>query len=437
MARLESDTALVHEYATRFAASRALHERAAASLAGASTHDSWRFDPFPLQFTDAWGAYKRDADGNTFVDLWTGHGALLLGHRHPAVESAVAEQLARSTHPGGAHPLQVEWAECVRRLIPSAERVRFAASGTEATLLALRVARSFTGREVVIRIDGHFHGWHDEALARAVPASAGINPRTAENVIVLPFDLNQIAEALSELEAATLILEPGGGGAGALPWSSEDLATLRELTTRHGTMLIFDEVISAFRYAPGGVQELSGVLPDITVLAKILAGGLPGAAVAGRADVMSVFGTRMPHTGTFNANPLSAAAGIATLNLIADGVPQIIAERACERLVQGVNAAAERHGHDLRLFRQSSVFHIVLGGLATGAPVAPSPAVFGLHRQFRDDYIRLRRALLLEGVDAHLVHGWVSAAHTDDAVDEAVRAFERAMERSLLSPSLP
>jgi glutamate-1-semialdehyde 2,1-aminomutase len=429
MARLESDTALAHEYATRFSASRLLHARAVASLAGASTHDSWRFDPFPLQFTDAWGAHKRDADGNVFVDFWTGHGSLLLGHRHPAVETAVAEQLARATHLGGAHPLQVEWAERVTRLIPSAERVRFAASGTEATLLALRVARSFTGRAVILRIDGHFHGWHDEALARAVPPGAGINPGTAENVVVLPFHLDVIAEALADLEAAALILEPGGGGSGALPWSAGDLAVLRELTTRHGTLLIFDEVISAFRYAPGGVQALSGVLPDITVLAKILAGGLPGAAVAGRADVMSVFGTRLPHTGTFNANPLSAAAGVATLDIIADGAAQVIAERACERLVQGVNAAAERRGHDLRLFRQSSVFHIVLGGLATGAPAAPSPAVFALHRQFRDDYVRLRRALLLEGVDAHLVHGWVSAAHTDEAVDDAVRAFARAMER--------
>lgn len=429
MARTETDTALAEAFSTRFAGSRALHARASAALAGAATHDSWRFDPFPIQFRDAAGARKWDVDGHPFIDFWTAHGALLLGHRHAAVEEAVSRQLARVTHPGGAHPLQIEWAERVIRLIPSAQRARFTASGTEATLLALRVARSFTGRDVVLRIDGHFHGWHDEALARAVPAGAGINPGTADHVVVVPFDLDRIDEALRDLEPAAVILEPGGGGAGALPWSSDELATLRTLTTGSGTLLIFDEVISAFRYAPGGVQELSGVMPDLTVLAKILAGGLPGAALAGRAEVMAVFGSRVPHTGTFNANPLSAAAGIATLDLVSDGLAQAAAERAAQRLVSGVNAAAARRGADIRLFRQSSIFHLVIGSQATGSSAEPSPSVFALHRQFRDQYLQLRRALLLEGVDAHLVHGWVSAAHSDAIIDEAIAAFDRAMAR--------
>ncbi|MDP9360099.1 MAG: aminotransferase class III-fold pyridoxal phosphate-dependent enzyme [Acidobacteriota bacterium] len=440
MTSLDTGLSLAQAYETHFASSQRMHARAVTVLAGESAHDSWRFDPFPIYFTHAEGARKWDGDGHSFIDFWMGHGALLFGHRFAAVESAVAAQLRRATHLGGAHDLQVAWAERVTRLIPSAERVRFTASGTEATMLALRAARSFTGREVVIRIDGHFHGWHDEALARAVPHEvAGINPATAENVIVLPFDLELIAGAVSDLRPAAVILEPGGGAAGALPWSAESLAELRGITARHGTLLIFDEVISAFRYAPGGVQQLAGVMPDITVLAKILAGGLPGAAVAGHSEVMSVFGRGMqradrwaqaPHTGTFNANPLSAAAGIAALDAAADGEAQVVAERAAARLVDGVNDAARRRRADVAMFRQSSIFHIVIG--ASGGPVGPSPEVFAAHRHFHAGYIDLRRALLLEGIDAHLVHGWVSTAHTAAVIDDAIAAFDRAFARVTL-----
>ena len=441
-------TALTQEYTARFPQSRRLHARAVAALAGEAAHDSWRFDPFPVYFASCGGARKTDVDGNTFIDFWMGHGALLLGHHHPDVDSAVEAQLRAASHYGGAHALQVEWAERIIALVPSAERVRFAASGTEATLLALRIARSVTKRATVIRIDGHFHGWHDEALAKAVPHDvAGFNPGNAENLYVLPFDLELLSDAVDDLQPAAVILEPGGGSAGALAWSIDSLAELRRITERSGTLLIFDEIISGFRYAPGGVQELSGVVPDLTVLAKIAAGGLPGAAVAGRADIMRVFGagirngavlSAVPHTGTFNASATSAAAAIATLDKVADGAPQAAADRAAGRLVDGINRCAAAHGADVRAFRQSSIFHLVVGAASDQrAVVGPSPEVLISQRTHRKDYAALRQALLLNGFDAHLVHGWVSAVHSEPIIDAAIEAFDRALARLGRGPDAP
>jgi glutamate-1-semialdehyde 2,1-aminomutase len=433
-------TALTQEYAARFPQSCRLHARAVASLAGEAAHDSWRFDPFPLYFARCDGARKTDVDGNTHIDFWMGHGALLLGHHHPDVDGAVETQLRTACHYGGAHALQVEWAERIVALVPSAERVRFVASGTEATLLALRVARSFTKRAAVIRIDGHFHGWHDEALAKAIPHDvAGFNPGNVENLYVLPFDLDLLSDAVDDLRPAAIILEPGGGSAGALAWSIDSLAELRRITQRSGTLLIFDEIISGFRYAPGGVQELSGVMPDLTVLAKIAAGGLPGAALAGRADIMRVFGagirdgailSAVPHTGTFNASATSAAAAIATLYKVADGTPQAEADRAAGRLVDGINRRAAAHGAAVRAFRQSSIFHLVVGVASDEhAVVGPSPEVLISQRTHRKDYAALRQSLLLNGFDAHLVHGWVSAVHSEPIIDAAIEAFDRALAR--------
>ena len=425
---------LAADYVERFPESCELHLRARTCLGGDAAHDSWRFDPFPVSFERADGPCKWDADGNPYIDFWMGHGALLFGHGFPLVIDAVAQQLSRGTHFGGAHRLQVEWAEEICALIASAERVRFTSSGTEATLLAMRIARAATGRQTVARVDGHFHGWHDEALAGSVAHGSGIHPGIEDRAIIVPLDLDVIAEMLAEVAPAALILEPGGGGAGALPWSVEELRTLRTLTAAHGTLLIFDEVISAFRYAPGGVQALSGVTPDLTTLAKILAGGLPGAAVCGRAEVMAVLGrgtvnARAPHSGTFNASPLSAAAGIATLREAADGSAQAAAERATRLFVDGVNRAAARRGADLALFHQSSIFHIAIGARARGGSPEPSPLVFALHREHRADYVALRRALLIEGIDTHLVHGWVSAVHREEIIDEAIAAFDRALAR--------
>lgn len=433
-------TAEAGEYSDHFAASRAMFDCARRVLAGGTTHDGWMVEPFPVYVKEARGAHKWDADGHRLIDFWMGHGALIKGHAFPPVTAAVAGQAARGSHYGAASELEVLWAELVCSLIPSAERVRFTSSGTEATMLALRVARAYTGRNLIIKLDGHFHGWHDEALAQFVPAeTAGINRGTATGVATAsPFAAESVIELLDEEETAAVILEPGGGGGGSLPWDWQFLAKLREATHAHGALLIFDEVISAFRYSPGGVQGLCGIFPDLTVLAKILSGGLPGGAVAGRAEFMDVFGAgkvvggrraKVPHTGTFNGNPLSAAAGIALLSHVGDGTAQAQADAAARLMVDSVNQIANKLRVDVHLYQQSSIFHILIGARQAGVSLEPSGSVIALYSQYPERYAALRRALLQEGVDTHPVHGWMSSAHDDGVIARAVEAFDRAMRR--------
>lgn len=432
---------ITEEYRERFAGSVPWNERAAKVIAGTSTHDRRGFGPFSVFANCTDGPWKWDLDGRPLIDFWMGHGALICGHNFGPVVQAVTEQLTRGTHYGASHPLEVRWAEQVARLIPSAERVRFTGSGTEATLLAARIARAYTGRSLIVKFDGHFHGWHDEAMAHFYPPEqAGFNPQAVSQVALAPPGrLEGALDLIARGKVAGVILEPAGGSGGGLPWSCEFLQTLRAATREHGSLLIFDEVISGFRHSPGGIQAVCGVLPDLTTLAKILCGGLPGGAVAGRAEVMAVFGTgtkrgerlaKVPHTGTFNANPLSAAAGIALLEHIADGQAQEKARRAAEYLAQGVNQAAREVDVDVFLYtNESSIYHMLIGPRQLGLPLGPSEGVARLSSSFPKRYALLRRALLLEGVDTHPVHGWVSAVHDRETLDQAIGAFARAFRR--------
>jgi glutamate-1-semialdehyde 2,1-aminomutase len=430
-----------HAYEERFADSLPLWQRASKVIAGTSTHDRRGFGPFGVYVDRAEGPLKWDVSGRPLIDLWMGHGSLIQGHGFAPVVEAVQRQMLRGTHPGACHELEVRWAELVCAMIPSAQRVRFTASGTEAVMLALRIARSFTGRRRIIKFDGHFHGWHDEAMCHFFETdSAGFNPGAVEQVgLADPSDAASAVRLLEKGDVAAVLLEPGGGSSGSLPWGREFLQTLREATRAHGALLIFDEVISGFRYAPGGVQALTGVLPDLTTLAKILSGGLPGGAVAGSEEVMAVLGAgtrrgerkaQVPHTGTFNGNPLSAAAGIALLEHVRDGVAQHRARRAAERLVRGVNAAASEHQLDVRLFNNdASIYHILIGARKALAPLGPSQALAQLHRANPRKYALLRRTLLVEGVDSPPIHGWLSAVHDDATIDAVVQAFDRAFAR--------
>ncbi|RNF83329.1 aminotransferase class III-fold pyridoxal phosphate-dependent enzyme [Montanilutibacter psychrotolerans] len=421
-------------------------EEAEPVLAGGVAHHSWRMSPFPVVFARGSGGEKWDVAGRRYIDLWMGHGSLMLGNAHPAVVEAVAKQMQLGQHLGGAHVMQYAWAERIRELVPSCEYIRFTASGTEATLLALRVARAWTGRPRIVRVDGHFHGWHDEALAHALPKKqSGLNPGVDEFItLVPPLDTGAVLDELAERDVAAIILEPGGGSAGSLPWSTQYLATLRRIADLHGALLIFDEVISGFRYAPGGVQALAGVRPDLTVLAKIAAGGMPGGLVGGRREVLSVVSgglsavnepVHVVHAGTFNGFPLSAAAALATLDLVADGTTQATAERVTCTLVAGINAAAEAADLDVRAIHQSSIFHLLIGALDAGDPISPGTAAIRLLRERAADYATLRRALLLEGVDCHMSHGWLSIAHDGPLLDEAIGGFERAFARVRELPS--
>ena len=437
--QLEPPDPTMDAYEKEFADSLTFAKRSRAAIAGATTHDRRDFGPFPVYFKRAKGAMKWDVSGRRILDYWMGHGALLMGHGFAPVVQAVARQLRRGTHFGGCHELEVEWAELVCRLIPSAEKVRFTASGTEATLLALRVARAYTGKNVVVKFQHHFHGWHDEAMGHFYDAEqAGFNYAALQH-LGLADSVESAVKLMKEHPVAAVILEPGGGSAGGLPGSRDDLQALRDATREQGTLLIFDEVITGFRQSPGGVQAVTGVIPDLTTLAKIVSGGLPGGAVAGRSEIMDVFGhgtdrdgrlAKVPHTGTFNANPLSAAAGVAMLQHIADGRAQRTAQTAADRLVKLVNQAADDNRVDVHLYTNGcSIYHILIGARQAGFPLEASPAVFSLYRESPNRYAMLRRALLLEGVDTHPLHGWVSAVHDQEVLAQTAEAFDRAFRR--------
>jgi glutamate-1-semialdehyde 2,1-aminomutase len=442
---------LADAFAQRFPQSLARSRQAAGILPGGVTHDSRRFHPFPIYVDRAQGARKWTIDGHELIDYWMGHGALLLGHNHPAIVAAVQAQLARGTHYGASHELELAWGELVQRLVPCAERVRFTSSGTEATLLALRLARAYTGRSKIIKFQGHFHGWHDYAAVGITPPfdapnSVGIPAETLSTVLLAP--PNDLAAVRALLDAhpdvAAVILEPGGGSNGLIPPNLEFLHGLRALTTRRGVVLIFDEVITGFRYAPGGAQERYGITPDLTTLAKILAGGLPGGAVAGRADIMAYLDYRddpqwnrhgrIYHPGTFNANPLSAAAGVACLQQVATGAPNRQADARGTELREGLETVLARRGIPGWVNGESSVFHIILAEPGQKRPGAPAD-LFRLTRG--PTATALRQAMLLEGVDLMHTGALVSAAHTPEDIAFTIEAFDRALTRLEAEGLLP
>jgi len=410
------------------------------------THDIRYVSPFPIFIERAAGSRKWDVDGNEYVDYVMGHGALFLGHAQPQVTQAVIEQAARGTHYGANHRLELEWGQRVKELLPSAEEVRFTSSGTEATLMAVRLARGYTGRDKLLKFDHHFHGWHDYVVgARAaeseLPRSAGVPAATLSNTISIPQnDISLLEERLGEGDVAAVILEPTGASWGTLPLQEGFLSELREMTSRHNTVLIFDEVVTGFRVSPGGVQARNGVTPDLTTLAKILAGGLPGGAVAGKADVLSMLefrndagwnaGLRVAHPGTFNANPLSAAAGSTMLSLVATGQYHGHADGLNNRLIPALNEVLKRAKVCGCAYGLASYFHILLG---KDSPPAQDgiewPADAGEPPRTPGSLIAaLKRGMLNHGVDLMGGSGgFTSGVHTDADIDLTIEAFEAAV----------
>lgn len=262
MAVTHSPTATITEDYTRtYARSQHLHEAAKAVLPGGVTHMARTFDPFPLYVERCQGAYKWDVDDHCYIDYWMGHGSMLLGHAHPAVVEAVQTQVSRGTHAGGNTRLEMDWARLIMDLVPCAEAVKFTSSGTEATLLALRAARAYTGKSQMIKFEGHFHGWHDYVACGVTPPyetpmSAGIPEAVQQSVILTPF--NNAAALTAALDSsddiAAVILEPGGSFDDTVPSDPAFLTHVREETARRGIVLIFDEVVTGFRYAVGGCQ---------------------------------------------------------------------------------------------------------------------------------------------------------------------------------------
>jgi glutamate-1-semialdehyde 2,1-aminomutase len=436
------------EYAARHPRSQALFAQARQVIAGGITHDSRHLDPFPIYVTHGKGSHKWDVDGLEYVDYFGGHGALLLGHGQPDVVAAVQAEAAKLTHPGACTELEVTWARQVQSMVPSAERVKFVASGTEATLLAMRVARASTGKTKVLRFRGHFHGWHDAVMIGYkppydVPASAGVP--AILGTTMLQADCNDLDEVRRLLETdgdvAAVILEPGGGQNGAVPNKPGFLEGLRQVTKEKSVVLIFDEVISGFRFAPGGAQQRFGVIPDMSTLGKIVAGGLPGGAVTGKASIMDVLDwhgqdprwerfRHVLHQGTFNANPLTAVAGITLLRLVADGKAQIQAEAVTKRLVDGFNEAIVRRGLPGCAYYGASVWHVLPnvacpyrdGCNKVDCSMDAATLLAGMGKAQG----AFRVSMFNQGVDTRTA-GWVSAVHTGADIEATVRAFDATL----------
>ena len=361
------------------------------------------------------GARVWDVDGTELIDYVGSWGPMILGHAHPAVVAAAQATAERGTSFGAPNPHEIELAELIVEAMPSIERLRFVSSGTEAAMSAVRLARAATGRDAIVKMAGGYHGHADALLVQpgsgaiGMPASAGVTRGAAQDTLVASYnDLDAVEALLTDHEVAAVIVEPVAANAGVVAPLPGYLEGLRAATHHHGTLLIFDEVITGFRVARGGAQERYRVAPDLTVLGKIIGGGLPVGAYGGRADLMALVAPDGPvyQAGTLSGNPLAMAAGAATLRLL---VPDTYArlEEAGARLEAGLGDAADAAGASVRISR--------VGSLLT---------------TFVDDFPAFFHAMLEAGImlppSQH--EAWfLSAAHGDAEIDATIHAARRAL----------
>ncbi len=441
---MSGTTTIDQQFFSQHAESARRAEEARTVFPGGVTHDARHFEPFGIVVDRAVGPRKWDVDGNEYIDYVMGHGALLFGHSHPYMVEAVTQQVARGTHMGGSSDLERRWAQAIQRLIPSAEKVRFTSSGTEATMMAVRLARAATGRDRLLRLANHFHGWNDSVFAAGRTSAGAVaangQPEAMQDLISVfeQTDVSGIAAALASKEYAALIMEPTGYSWGTCPLEPSVPQELRDLTERHGTLLIFDEVVTGFRASAGGAQERIGVQPDLTTLAKIAAGGLPGGAVVGRANLLDQIsfeagGGRVAHPGTFNANPLSAVAGERALRAVAEEDPNAVANERAAQLSRGLNRALVEAELPGCVWADASMVHIILGQYVE----RPGDGVtwdWGQHGGARSTLPMtasevawpFRRALLNHGVDLMGMGALVSCVHTEGDIDATIESFSGA-----------
>jgi glutamate-1-semialdehyde 2,1-aminomutase len=429
----------------RYSASRRWLERARQSLVGGVSSPFRAKFPVPLFFQDGAGPRLRDVDGNQYVDYVLAWGPLILGHCHPRIVEAIRTQAEKPHIYGAQHETECLVAEKMQELVPCAERVIFTSSGSEAVQIALRLARAYTGRNLILKFEGHYHGWLDSVLLSYHPSaeqmgpterpaivlgSQGQVPNSAENVLVAPWNELGLVKRLFREQGeriAAVITEPVLCNSGSLMPTEGFLEGLRELTQAHGALLIFDEIITGFRMAPGGAQSCFGVTPDLATFGKAMAGGLPLSAIAGRHEIMELLaeGT-VVFGGTFNGNPISLAGARATLDELSrdDGAALREANRLGLLLMTGLREAAAEAGVSLEITGFGAAFSL---HFTSRKPLRTYRDFLGNDKQLLEWFLR---SMLDEGIfllpDGRL---YVSAVHTETEIEETIRAARRVFAR--------
>ncbi len=432
----------VERYEMKFSRSKEMFAQAKGLVPRGVAHDAWQASPFPLFMTQAGGSHIWDVDGNEFIDYFGGHGGKVLGHAHPAVVKAAKEQMEKGVQFGTNCDLMLEWAGIIQKLVPSAERIEFTNSGTEAIMLGVRLARAYTGRKKIVRFQFHFAGAYDAVTVGykkpfQIPVSGGVMPSAVEDTVVLPMNEEGVLEGtLQNRDVAVVMVEAAGASSGVVGIKPSFYGTLRHLTQKYGTLLLFDEIVTGFRYSPGGVQAAVGVTPDLTTLGKGITGVMPGAgAIVGKRNVMEMFlfkdedwnrYKRVSHFGTFNANPLCAATGIAYLNIIATGQPTREATRNARKLRDGMQRKLDEREIPGCVYDSNfSVVHMYLGKCDLQGSCDRVVCVNALKDRPSDVGEALYRNFALHGVKtaARGFDLYVSAVHSEEDRERTIKAF--------------
>jgi glutamate-1-semialdehyde 2,1-aminomutase len=427
------------DYRQKTPGSAAMFERARKVLPGGVSGNNRYFDPYPLYINDASGCEAGDVDGNRYIDCFSANGPMLLGHNHPAIVEAVEAVKDAGSLPLNP-PLMIDCAELITRMVPCAERVRFLNTGTEAVMSAVRIARAYTGKNKILKFHGHYHGQHDQFLfglgSSRDTFSAGVPASAISSICTCVYkDVNELAKMLvKDQDIAAVILDPAMHAGGLWGSNKDDLQEIRRLTERHGVLLIFDEVITGCRLAPGGAQEYFGVTPDLVTMAKALAAGEKLALVAGREEVMEVVSPeassetpRVFQSGTVNDGAVALAATRAALNLyteLADqGQYQRLAKRAL-RLKNGIVTAFEHRGMGCQVNHLASMLQIFFTRETVDFNSAQALDMSAVQLFYN--------ALINEGIMLSLPtqnHIYLSFAHTDEDIDKILKKVETVLDR--------
>ncbi len=418
--------------------SQTLFERAKKVLPGGVNSPVRAFEPYPFFVESAQGSKLHSADAATYIDYCMAYGALLFGHAYPEIIDAVKDQLAKGTLYGTPTEREVEFAEIISESSPCMEMLRLVNSGTEATMHAIRAARGYTKRKKIIKFEGCFHGSHDNVLVKAgsgaatfgAPNSLGIPEETTQNTIVLPYNNTTALETAFEKDGndiAAVIIEPVLANVGLILPKKDYLSYLRKITSQHGTVLIFDEIITGFRLALGGAQEYFGVQPDMATLGKVLGGGFPLAAFGGKREIMANISPvgKVYQAGTFSGNPVSATAGYTILKILRRRKGEIYPtlEKNASELKKALVDSAKAHGLPAQVYNVASLYQIFF----TAEPVADYACAKQSDTRKFTAYFRelLRRGVFIP--PSQFETCFVSTAHTTEDLKFTMNAFDLAL----------